>query len=221
MNSQSPLPRRLIRTIVLVWIFGECLTAFVPLYHNSWRPMGPAVLERGPVRFLLQNDLTGRLFHDSEIASYLQWRLDGNPPLYLDNIDAFPPQVVENFWQIARATERGRQLLDDEQIEIVVLSADRGTNAFSLAPLANHLDANPAWGRVHVSRGGMVWVRHNEKYRAIWEPREKIVSQVSFGTLEHNQRDRDRDSPPLIDDLDRENGRQPPPKWELFPRPAR
>ena len=216
LGGEVALLRAGIRLGLALLIGYSCLN--VGLRHQSWRPLGPADAERGIVRFIKVNRLEGRMYNDSEIASFLQYRLAGDPPLYIDNINAYPVEAVRNYLEIATCSERGRKLLDEQGVEIVVLSSDRSPKVESLAPLADHLDAHPEWCRVHASRSGMIWVRRNAKYESIWKRLEKVVHPVKFAVLEEYQRDREKETPPLIDDMDREYGRQPPPKWELFPR---
>jgi hypothetical protein len=173
--------RWLFRAGVLVWLVLEALP-YSPNFLQTRRVV-PIRLEEGVVRFLRENELRGRIFNDYENAGYLQWCLQGQPPLFIDMLDAYPDQVMRDYQGLVEQTARGRHLLDERQIEIVVLTTNRGAGQ-SLAALGAHLDANPQWVRVYASRDGVIWVRRSTEYEPIWRTRSESVSKVPFATLE-------------------------------------
>jgi hypothetical protein len=109
---------------------------------------------------------------------------------------------MRDYQAIVAASNRGLQLLQEQQIDVVVLTTNRGLGAWSLARLADHLDRSPHWARVSVSRSGVVWVRRTPRHEPVWKPRVGRVSKVSFATLERwGQEDQILSPPTLADDV--------------------
>jgi hypothetical protein len=185
-NDADPLlvvMRWSFRLALLAWIALDCTPRI--LAWRAWQPLQPMRLEQGVVRFFQQHEPQGRVFNDYENSSYLQWRLAGQPSLYIDLLNAYPDGVMRDYQDLVRATERGRHLLDEQQIEWVVLTTNRGVSSGdSLAVLANYLDATPQWVRVYVGRDGVIWVRRTPQHEQVWGPRHRSVSPVKFATLE-------------------------------------
>jgi hypothetical protein len=189
--------RWLFRAGLLAWLALEVLP-YSPNFLQARRVV-PIRLEEGVVHFLRDNELRGRIFNDYENAGYLQWCLQGQPPLYIDMLDAYPDQVMRDYQGLVEQTARGRRLLDEQQIEIVVLTTNRGAGQ-SLATLGAHLDANPEWVRVYASRDGVIWVRRSTEYEPIWRPRSESVSKVAFALLERYGDEASVLQPPLFED---------------------
>jgi hypothetical protein len=141
--------------------------------HRTWRRSDAKAIRKIP----------GPPGKSKRNSSYLQWSLAGRPALYLDLLNAYPAGVMRDYQAIAFLTERGRLLLDEQEIGLVVLTTNRG-GAPSLAALADYLDAEPRWARVHVSKDGVIWVRRTQQYQHVWGPLGDLVSQVPFATLE-------------------------------------
>src|SRR5262249_7652959 len=158
-----------IRIAVLAWVVLEGLPGVI--LFRPWRPLTPTRLEQGVVRFLREHQLPGRVFNDYENSSYLQWRLAGQPPLYIDLSNAYPDDLMRDYQDVARVKQRGRALLDEQHIGIVVLTTNRP--GFSLAPLANYLDADARWVRVYVGGDGVIWVRRTPEYKFVWGPHSR------------------------------------------------
>jgi hypothetical protein len=186
LGAREEAPRLLVRWLVrvglLAWVGVECLALGV--YRTSWLPRGPTRLSEGIVRFIQDNQRAGRVFNDYENAGYLQWRLAGQPALYIDKLNAYPDEVLRNYLEILSVTQRGRRLLDEERIGIVVLTTNRSLTASSLAPLADSLDANSQWVRVYVARDGVVWVRRTPEQEHVWGPRLGMLPEAPFWKLE-------------------------------------
>jgi hypothetical protein len=183
---------------LLAWLVLDASLLVLDL--QTWRPLLPTDLE-GVARFMRENDLSGRLFNDYENSGYLQWSLRGRPPLYLDMMDSYPDQVMRDYQAIVQMTERGSQLLDEQQIEVVVLTTNR--TGQSLAALAQHLDGRPQWVRVFANRAGVIWVRRSPTYEPIWGPRSAAVSPVEFAVLERNGDETAMLVPPIVEDIGR------------------
>ena len=188
-RREVPVPAALrwpVRLGVLVWLGLQCVLVIDGL--RPWLPLYPAKLEGGIVRFLSENPIEGRVFNDYENSSYLQWRLAGRPPLYIDLLNAYPDRVMRDHKEMTRATERGRVLLDEQQIGVVVLTTNRAGSS-SLVPLASYLDEHADWVRVYADGDGVIWVRRSPQYEHLWRPRLGRVNAVAFLSLERWNRD--------------------------------
>jgi hypothetical protein len=196
-----PLPGRLrwlFRVGLLAWLMLEALY-LLPNLHPG-QVVTTIRLEEGVVRFLREQDLRGRVFNDYENAGYLQWCLQGRPLLYIDMMDAYPDEVMRDYQAVVQGTERGRRVLEEQQVDIVVLTTNRGGGQ-SLAALAARLDASPRWARVYASRDGVIWVRRSAAYEPIWGPRVASVSKASFAALERYSHDEEVWSPAIEEDF--------------------
>lgn len=167
---------------LLIWVALLC--ADVASNLRLWRPLTPAVLERGIVAFVRDRRPAGRIFNDYENSAYLQWRFAGDPPLYLDLLNAYPDQVIADYQDIVDVTPRGRGLLQEQQIGVVLLTTHRPPP--SLARLAKGLDADKkSWARVYAGDDGAIWVRRTPANRDLVAACAASTLQTDFATLEH------------------------------------
>jgi hypothetical protein len=109
-------------------------------------PVEPAGLLKGA---------RGPLFNDYEYSSYLQWALNGQPPLFIDLLNAYPDSLMHDYEEIRDGTPRGVELLDRYRIQTVYLRPHG--EASRLAGLSLFLDAN--WKRIYWWQDGAIWVR--------------------------------------------------------------
>jgi hypothetical protein len=130
------------------------------------RPLSPQALDNGAVRFMKGHQVRGPGLCDYETSSYLQWRLAGDPPLFIDLMNAYPDVVSNDYDHIAVVTPRGQELLARGDIVWVLLTAQRPVGAPSLAPLAAYLDASPGWMRAYCDSDGVLWVRRTPENEA-------------------------------------------------------
>jgi hypothetical protein len=175
------LVRWLGRLALVGWLglqISYCLYTF-----RYWDPLAPAGLEKGVVQFIEKHKLDGRVFNDYENSSYLQWRLAGKPALFIDLLNAYPDSVWRDYHDIIRLTDHGRELLEQQNIGIVVLTTNRPRPP-SLAGLADFLDKDSHWVRVFADRDGVIWVQRTPEYEHIWRPLDGSVSTTEFAALE-------------------------------------
>jgi hypothetical protein len=100
----------------------------------------------------------GRVLNCYEGSSYLQWRLAGHPPLYVDLLNAYPDRVTIDLQELVFFTPRGRALLDELRIEWVVLTASIRV-PLPYLPLARFLTQSPEWAVVYSDDAATVWAR--------------------------------------------------------------
>jgi hypothetical protein len=165
-----------VRAAVLCWL---ALTVYTTAdAAPPARVVRPVHLEGGIVRFLKEPP-PGRMFNDYENSSYLQWRFAGDPPLFIDLLNAYPDQLTRDYHAIIQVTPRGRELLEEYGVGYVVLTANRPGP--KLARLAGYLDANRRWRRASAGRDGVVWVRHTPEYRYLWGNTELVAAAAAAG----------------------------------------
>jgi hypothetical protein len=179
----APLRVRLLLDVGLVAWLGLEAAALV-LNLRPWRPLMPAALEEGVVRYLREHELPERVFNDYENSGYLRWALAEYRPLYVDRVDSAADPVMRNYQELVRMTPRGHQLLDAQQIDVVVLTTNRG-GARSLTALARHLDTDRGtWARVHADQAGVIWLRRAANAELVANLAAGGVSKEDFASLE-------------------------------------
>lgn len=114
-------------------------------------------LPRGPADIVLQRHLPAPIFNDYLHSGYFHWRFGGDPPLYIDLLNAYEPQLLENYFEIIKRTPTGKKEWGKLGVNTVVFGSYRRTDR--LAPLAKYLDKNPQWQKIYSASDGAVWVR--------------------------------------------------------------
>ncbi|MBV9124076.1 MAG: hypothetical protein JO112_12015 [Planctomycetes bacterium] len=170
-KEPPPIPprwRTLFRIGVAVWLLG-----FLGLRVANMQPppQGISLVPEGPARFIRDHRLPGNGFNDYENSSYLDWYFGGQPPLFIDLLNAYPDQVLLDYHAIRMGTPQSQELLKQYQIGYVVLTTFR--NGAPLKPLADLLDRNSEeWVHVYAGREGHIWVRRTSEYEYLWGPLE-------------------------------------------------
>lgn len=146
-----------------------CLITWIAVVTPSWFLSPPPLLSfvpEGAATFIQRQHLPGHVFNDYEYSSYLQWRLAGHPPLFIDLLNAYPDRIMDEYLAIINAGTQGRALLNKRHIGYVVLR--RHGPKESVARLAKYLDGNAQWARVYSGEDASIWVRRNKTYELIW-----------------------------------------------------
>lgn len=142
----------LLGSVALAWLFATSN----PL-RLLWQPP-VAPLPDGLVTSLLQVPPNARVFNDYETAGYLEWRLGGNPPLYIDLLNAYPAELINEQMSVLDVTAHGQDVLAARDFNVVVLRAPN-TNGESWPTLAYALDRDARWKRIYTGPDGAVWLR--------------------------------------------------------------
>jgi len=109
------------------------------------------------IAFIRDRKLTGNVFNSIEDSPYLEWRLEGKVPLFIDILNAYPDQVTRDYSDLISDTPRGRELLKSHNIKYVIL-ANTGSN--TRGGIAEYLATQePQWKVIYTDRDGMVWER--------------------------------------------------------------
>jgi len=114
-------------------------------------------LPTGAVRSMDEHKLQGRMFNDYENSSYLLWHFAGRRPLYIDLLNAYPDQLLMDYFDVIWANPRGRKLMDKWDIRYVFLRRHKETEGISR--LKHYLNKSPQWQRVYGEADGSVWRR--------------------------------------------------------------
>jgi hypothetical protein len=112
----------------------------------------------GAADFLREHHTGGRVFNLYDGSSYLQWRLVGHPPLFIDLLNAYPDRVMIDHDDIVGCSPRGRALLDELRIDWVVFTADLSV-PMTNRPLYHFLTRHPGWRVVYRDDAAVVWAR--------------------------------------------------------------
>jgi hypothetical protein len=181
----APLPgvlRWVVRLGVVLWVGSQIALRLFALreWDGEFRPVH---LDTGLIQFIRENRITGRMFNDYESSRYLECRLAGEPQLFISaHTASYTDQVMRDYFEIIGATRRGRDILDNQGVGVVVLTVDR--TGPSLVQLADRLDASKSWRRVYAASDGIIWVRRIAEYEHLWNDPDRIVSKQSLQMYE-------------------------------------
>ena len=126
---------------------------------QNWPPrVIPAAYPSGLSQYLLTQAPPGRIFNDYEYSAALEWLLHDRRKLYVDLINAYPPQLLFEYLKIAGGTKEGLHLLNQRKFDIVALRPRDPKEG--MANLANYLNKSWDWRRVYDEKDGTIWLRN-------------------------------------------------------------
>jgi hypothetical protein len=136
---------------------------------------------KGVVEFVQEHPLNGRIFNDLENSGYLEWHLAGQPPLFIDNHQAYPDKIARAYLNVIQVSPRGRRWLEAQGIDYVILTVNRpGPN---LVPFARFLDKAKSWKRIYAGDDGVIWARWTANNKQRWDSQHRAANRVSFAAL--------------------------------------
>jgi len=149
----SPKRQKLVRRCV----FG-CLiiAALIAQSDDFWQgifvsPKVPA----GSVQYLRTIPAGKRIFNDYQASSYLEWKLDGKPPLFIDLLNAYQPRIMQDYVKAIDGGDEAAQLLKKWRIDYVVLP-QIGDDQY-IGRLFIWLSIQPKWEMVYNKPDGVIW----------------------------------------------------------------
>ena len=162
-NARLDRPMKLIAEVgVVLVLVSACIVNFPSRGFRAVAKAAPV----GMSRFLVSPQAPkGRIFNDYEYSAALEWFLNGRRPLYIDLINAYPPKIFNDWFDVAHANAKGLALLDAKKVDVVALrpiaKADPKTkkNDDPIFGLGQYLDTSPAWKQVYKGDDGHVWAR--------------------------------------------------------------
>ena len=93
---------------------------------------------------LLQEGLSGPIFHQMESGSYLLWRLYPQEKVFIDpRIELYPGEVWEDYFQISAGRPGYQELLDRYGVQVLLL------NCRHQGGLVAQVQGSPAWEMVY------------------------------------------------------------------------
>ncbi len=111
-------------------------------------------------QFLLTVAPSGRTFNDYEYSAALEWYLDGKRPLYIDLINAYPPKIFDDWYNVAHADPTGLKYLDQWKVDVVALRPIGAKNEKDpIFKLGKYLETSPQWKEIYKGVDGRVWQR--------------------------------------------------------------
>ncbi len=159
--EQIPESRRALVRILMTVVFIIAIAFATPSKAFSSRWLEPKVPRQATNFFLANKDIAKvRIFNDYENSSFLQWKLGGKPPLYIDLLNAYPDGLLLDYLDIVHANDNGRKLLKSQKIETVMIREYSPQS--SLANLAKFLDGDKTnWRCVYRKDDGTIWTHRN------------------------------------------------------------
>ena len=115
-------------------IFAACLLLLIPFsllpgFRDSWWPDAPRAYDSAnpvkAVKWLAEKpELEGPLWSDFSFSSYLIFALPSRPIWIDTRFELYPPEQWEKYATIANASPQWENLLNEENIQLVMLSTD-------------------------------------------------------------------------------------------------
>ncbi len=113
-------------------IFAACLLLLIPFallpgFRNSWWPDAPRAYDSAnPIEaaawLTAHPELEGPLWSDLSHSSYLIFALPSRPVWIDTRFELYPPEQWEKYISIASASQQWQKLLDEEKIQLAMLS---------------------------------------------------------------------------------------------------
>jgi hypothetical protein len=150
-SSTRRLAGAAVATLLFLWILYAA-----PLIGN-WSRLVSKEIPVKAANFLQLHYPGARVFNDYENSSYLQWRLAGRPPLFVDLLNAYPDQLLLDYLDTINLRAAGKKLLNERRIEVVILRKYEPDSR--LAKLGKYLQQSGDWKRVYNAADGSIWVR--------------------------------------------------------------
>jgi len=158
-SARLDVPMRIIGQVgVLFVLIAACYQA---ASKKSWRAIDPTA----PIamsEFLATRAPRGRIYNDYEYSAALEWFLRGRREIYIDLINAYPPALFDEWFEIAGATPKGLKVLDAKRIDLVALrpvsTTDKDDTVFNIF---GHINKSPDWKLIYSGTDGHVWVRRH------------------------------------------------------------
>lgn len=96
-----------------------------------------------------------RIFNDYQFSSYLEWKLGGKPPLFIDLLNAYQPQIMQDYVYAIDGGDVAAQLLKKWHINYIVLPQIEEDQY--IGRLFIWLSIQPKWEMVYNQPDGVIW----------------------------------------------------------------
>jgi len=142
--------QRLLRPAVLVILLG----LFVK--NIPFGMTGPAYVPVDFAAYLASLPPGARVFNEYNQSPYLEWRLAGHPPLFIDQVNAYPDNVLRQYLAILGATPASRPWLNRN---VDVIAVGKPGPGDVTPPLFSYLQDNPNWALSFDDETSIAWTR--------------------------------------------------------------
>ncbi len=115
------------------------------------------VLPEAVADTVLNRRFPGPYFNDYLRSGYFHWRFAGNPPIFIDLQNVYPPALLAEYFDIIKRTPPGVRAFEARKINTVIFGKYKTTDR--LAPLAKYLNQSPQWQHVYRGEDGSIWTR--------------------------------------------------------------
>ena len=112
-------------------------------------------------QFIKEKRPKARLLTDYSTSSYFNWHLAGHPPLYIDLINAYPDQLMIDYFDMSYARPRGLKLLYDLNITHVFIN-NQIKDAKRIVKFHDYINRSPRWKIVYQGKDGVIWERRDK-----------------------------------------------------------
>ena len=153
--SAQLLARSALVAVLVGMIINIMPSRFWPLHSTT------PELPIKAAQFIKEKHPQARLLADYSTSSYLNWHLDGKPPLYIDLINAYPDQLMTDYFDIAYKNPRGIKLVYDLGITHVFISQDM-KNA-KIKPFYEYISSSPRWKPVYKGQDALIWEKRDRQ----------------------------------------------------------
>lgn len=158
-NSITPAARQRAR-----WLMTGVLAVLLAQAISPENLRSGGIMPTTPIKataYFKQHRLSTQIpvFNDYENSSFLQWRFSGQPPLFIDLLNAYPDYLISDYFDIINARSRGRTLLEEKKVQAVILRAHKSDSP--LAKLAQYLNQDARWKRIYSGKDAVIWLRRN------------------------------------------------------------
>jgi hypothetical protein len=142
-----------VRWAICVWLFFAALAAPSTKF---W--FGHFVDPGAPIQaaqFLRTIPAGQRIFNDYEISGYLEWKLNGKPPLFIDLLNAYQPNIMQDYVNAINGGGDAAQLLKKWHINYIILP--QVDDDHFIGRLFVWLSIQQKWEIVYNQADGVIW----------------------------------------------------------------
>ena len=106
-------------------------------------------------KFLQSIPPQDRIFNEYQISSFLEWKLNGKPPLFIDLLNAYHPQIMKDYLTIVDGGDAAATQLKKWRIRYIILPQLKSDQ--NPGRLMVWLSIQPKWVMVYTSTDAIIW----------------------------------------------------------------
>lgn len=150
-------PMKIIAGVGTLFVLvAACVQAAPKGRLHAVDPTAPVAM----AQFLATRAPHGRIYNDYEYSAALEWFLRGRRALYIDLINAYPPGLFDEWFEVAHASPVGLKVLDRKRIDLIAIRPvppkDTDDPIFGLW---SYVQKSRDWKLIYSGADGHVWGR--------------------------------------------------------------